>query len=162
VKDDGLTRATSGRTRLVSVTGHVIANHPIAGVGIGSQPLAATQELETRRRAAKNASHTTPLTVLAELGAVGFLLYLAFLAGAARLLWEAFRRDRVFGLGLAACFLVLLLHSLFYSGFFEDPVMWSVLGVAAMLVARSARGDGAADVIPDNSMLGRVEGRWHT
>ncbi len=162
VKDDGLTRATSGRTRLVSVTGHVILNHPIAGVGIGSQPLAATQELETRRRAAKNASHTTPLTVLAELGAVGFLLYLAFLAGAARLLWEAFRRDRVFGLGLAACFLVLLLHSLFYSGFFEDPVMWGVLGVAAMLVARSPRGADAAGVIPDNSLLGRVEGRWHT
>ena len=135
VKGDGLTRATSGRTRLVSVTGHVIANHPIAGVGIGSQPLAAKQELETRRRAAKNASHTTPLTVLAELGAIGFVLYLAFLAGAARLLWEAFRRDRVFGLGLAASFLVLLLHSLFYSGFFEDPVMWGVLGVASMLLA---------------------------
>jgi O-antigen ligase len=162
VKDDGLTRATSGRTRLVSVTGHVIANHPIAGVGIGSQPLAATQELETRRRAAKNASHTTPLTVLAELGAVGFLLYLAFLAGAARLLWEAFRRDRVFGLGLAACFLVLLLHSLFYSGFFEDPVMWGVLGVAAMLVARSTRASVAADAVPESSLLSRVEGRWHT
>jgi hypothetical protein len=75
--------------------------------------------------------------VLAELGAVGFVLYIAFLAGAARLLWEAFRRERLLGLGLAACFLVLLLHSLFYSGFFEDPVMWGVLGVAAMLVAPS-------------------------
>ncbi len=144
VKDDGLTRATSGRTRLVSVTGHVIANHPVAGVGIGSQPLAAKQELETRRRAAKNASHTTPLTVLAELGAIGFVLYLAFLAGAARLLWEGYRRDRVFGLGLAACFLVLLLHSLFYSGFFEDPVMWGVLGVAAMVIATRPSVDASA------------------
>ena len=136
VSEHGIGRATSGRTRLVSVTGHVIANHPVAGVGIGSQPLAAKEELDTRRRASKNASHTTPLTVLAELGAVGFLLYLAFLAGAVRLLWEAFRRDRVFGLGLGVCFLVLFLHSLFYSGFFEDPVMWGVLGVATMLVAR--------------------------
>jgi O-antigen ligase len=144
VKDDGLTRATSGRTRLVSVTGHVIANHPVAGVGIGSQPLAAKQELETRRRAAKNASHTTPLTVLAELGAIGFVLYLAFLAGAARLLWEGYRRDRVFGLGLAACFGVLLLHSLFYSGFFEDPVMWGVLGVAAMVIATRPSVDASA------------------
>jgi len=162
VKDDGLTRATSGRTRLVSVTGHVIANHPIAGVGIGSQPLAAKQELETRRRAAKNASHTTPLTVLAELGAVGFLLYLAFLAGAARLLWEAFRRDRVFGLGLAACFLVLLLHSLFYSGFFEDPVMWGVLGVAAMAIARVPQNAEESPAVPATSLLDRVEARWHT
>jgi hypothetical protein len=138
VADHGISRATSGRTRLVSLTGHVIANHPVAGVGIGSQPLAAKEELDTRRRASKNASHTTPLTVLAELGAVGFLLYLAFLAGAVRLLWEAFRRDRVFGLGLGVCFLVLFLHSLFYSGFFEDPVMWGTLGVATMLVAATA------------------------
>ena len=139
VSEHGIGRATSGRTRLVSVTGHVIANHPVAGVGIGSQPLAAKEELDTRRPASANASHTTPLTVLAELGAVGFLLYVAFLAGAMRLLWEAFRRDRVFGLGLGVCFLVLFLHSLFYSGFFEDPVMWGVLGVAAMLVAAKPR-----------------------
>jgi O-antigen ligase len=162
VKDDGLTRATSGRTRLVSVTGHVIANHPVAGVGIGSQPLAAKQELDTRRRAAKNASHTTPLTVLAELGAVGFLLYLAFLAGAAKLLWEAFRRERLLGLGLAACFFVLLLHSLFYSGFFEDPVLWGVLGVAAMLVARTRGAAGREPSVAAGSLLGRVEARWHT
>ena len=139
VSEHGIARASSGRTRLVSVTGRVIANHPVAGVGIGSQPLAAKEELETRQRASKNASHTTPLTVLAELGAVGFLLYFVFLAGAVRLLWEAFRRDRVFGLGLGVCFLVLFLHSLFYSGFFEDPVMWGVLGVAAMLVAAKPR-----------------------
>ena len=139
VSEHGLGRATSGRTRLVSVTGHVIANHPVAGVGIGSQPLAAKEELETRRRASKNASHTTPLTVLAELGAVGLLLYLALLVGAVRLLWEAFCRERVFGLGLAACFLVLFLHSLFYSGFFEDPMMWGILGVAAMLLAAKPR-----------------------
>ena len=143
VSEHGIGRASSGRTRLVSVTGHVIANHPVAGVGIGSQPLAAKEELDTRRRASKNASHTTPLTVLAEFGAIGFLLYLAFLAGAVRLLWEAFRRDRVFGLGLGACFLVLFLHSLFYSGFFEDPVMWGVLGVAAMLVDDNVEVGGA-------------------
>ena len=70
VSEHGIGRASSGRTRLVSVTGHVIANHPVAGVGIGSQPLAAKEELDTRRRASKNASHTTPLTVLAELDAI--------------------------------------------------------------------------------------------
>ncbi|HEU0304492.1 MAG TPA: O-antigen ligase family protein [Gaiellaceae bacterium] len=135
VSDHGVSRATSGRTQLVSVTARVIENHPVAGVGIGSQPRASKEEVNTRRRASKNASHTTPLTVLAELGAVGFALYLAFLAGAAWLLLKAVRRDRVVGLGLSVCFLVLVLHSLFYSGFFEDPVMWGVLGVAAMLTA---------------------------
>jgi hypothetical protein len=133
--DHGIGRATSGRSRLVSVTTRVIRNHPVAGVGIGSQPLASRQELDTRRRAEKNASHTTPLTVAAELGAIGFVLYLALLAGAVKLLLLAVRRERVAGLGLAVCFLVLVLHSLFYSGFFEDPITWGVLGVAAMLVA---------------------------
>jgi O-antigen ligase len=137
--DHGLGRATSGRTRLVSVTARVIENHPVAGVGIGSQPLASKEEANTRRRASKNASHTTPLTVLAELGAVGFALYLAFLAGAGWLLLQAVRRDRVVGLGLSVCFLVLVLHSLFYSGFFEDPIMWGVLGVAAVLVTSASR-----------------------
>jgi hypothetical protein len=89
----------------------------------------------TRRRAHKNASHTATLTIAAELGAIGVVLYVAFLAGSVKLLLLAIGRHRVAGLGLAVSFLVLVLHSLFYSGFFEDPIMWGVLGVAALLVA---------------------------
>jgi hypothetical protein len=126
-----LRKATSGRSRLVTVTTRVIRNHPLVGVGIGSQPLASSKEAKSRLAARRDASHTTPLTVLAELGAVGFLLYLAFLAAAVRLLFLTARRHRGFGLGLAAAFLVLFLHSLFYSGFFEDPLMWGTLAVAA-------------------------------
>lgn len=133
-KNTGLRRATSGRSRLVSLTTTVIRNHPVVGVGIGSQPLASRREVKTRRPADKNASHTTPLTVFAELGVIGFALYVLFLAGATRLLAEAARRRRALGLGLAAVFLALFLHSLFYSGFFEDPIMWGALAVAALVV----------------------------
>jgi hypothetical protein len=126
-----LRKATSGRSRLVTVTTRVIRNHPLVGVGIGSQPLASSKEAKSRLAARRDASHTTPLTVLAELGVVGFLLYLAFLTAAVRLLFLTARRHRGFGLGLAAAFLVLFLHSLFYSGFFEDPLMWGTLAVAA-------------------------------
>jgi O-antigen ligase len=166
-REDGLGRATAGRSRLLSVTTTVIRNHPVVGVGIGSQPLASKREAETRRRATKNASHTTPLTVLAELGAVGLLLYLAFLAGAVRLLWEAIRKERATGLGLATGFLVLFLHSLFYSGFFEEPVMWGIVGVAAMLVAAPTpvaadlpERASSAPLVADTSLLRRVEARW--
>jgi O-antigen ligase len=160
-RDTGLQRATAGRSRLVSVAGHVIANHPIVGVGIGSQPLAALRELKTRRRAEKNASHTTPLTVLAELGAIGFVLYLAFLAGSVKLLLETTRQRRVVGVGLAVGFAVLFLHSLFYSGFFQDPIMWGILGIASLAVwaTADAAGEGAA---PATSLFSRVESRWHT
>jgi hypothetical protein len=35
------------------------------------------------------------------------------------------------GLGAAAVFLALFVHSLFYSGFFEDPIVWGVMALAA-------------------------------
>ena len=79
----------------------------------------------------RSVSHTTPLTVAAELGIVGLLLYVAILAGAARALDAVRRRDQALGLSLAAVFLALFVHSLAYSGFFEDPITWFVLGAAA-------------------------------
>jgi hypothetical protein len=136
-------RATSDRTRLVSVTTKVIANHPLVGVGVGGQPRASRDEAAPNTLLDRNRSHTTPLTVFAELGVVGFLLYLAFLAAASLAVAQVVRmRNRALGIGLGAVFLVLFVHSLFYAGFFEDPLTWGVLGVAgAALTApvRSAR-----------------------
>jgi hypothetical protein len=60
------------------------------------------------------------------------LAYLAFLVGGAVMLVRTYRRrDHAVGLALAAAFLVLVVHSLFYSGFFEDPLMWGTLAAAA-------------------------------
>ena len=124
-------KATSDRSRRITLTAKVFAHHPIAGVGIGGQPR-ATQKLATHFGPLQNfVSHTTPLTVAAELGIVGLLLYLAALAGAARALDAVRRRHQALGLSLAAVFLALFVHSLAYSGFFEDPITWLVLGIAA-------------------------------
>jgi O-antigen ligase len=109
----------------------VIEHRPIWGVGVGSQPLASHRLAAKKTLISKNASHTTPLTVAAELGLVGFLAYLAFLVTSALLLRDLTRRDRALGLGLAAVFTTLVVHSLFYSGFFEDPVTWGVVALAA-------------------------------
>jgi hypothetical protein len=133
--DHTSTRVTSGRTRLVSVTARVIRDHPLVGVGVGAQPKASHDEAAQRGLDSRDASHTTPLTVAAELGVVGALLYVVLLAGAARVLWETYLRDRALGLGLAAVFLTLFVHSLVYAGFFEDPVTWGTLAVAAAAVA---------------------------
>jgi hypothetical protein len=131
-----LRHATSGRSRLVAVTTRVIRNHPLVGVGVGSQPLASHNEAKTQLGARKDASHTTPLTILAELGALGFAVYVALLVVAARLLARVVReRDRALGFSLAASFVVLVLHSFFYSGFFEDPITWGILGVGAASLA---------------------------
>jgi O-antigen ligase len=133
----------------VSVTGRVIVNHPLAGVGVGSQPLASHNEEHTRLVARKDASHTTPLTVLAELGLFGFAVYVWLLVVAVRLLQRVIReRDRALGFSLAASFLVLVLHSFFYSGFFEDPITWGVLGVAAASLVGLAV-SGSAELVPE-------------
>ena len=127
---------TSGRSRLVSVTLDAFEARPLTGVGIGGQPEAST-ERSGRGSPSRNASHTTPLTVLAELGLVGFAIY-AWLVGAVTwALWLVARRDRVFGVGLAAGFGALVVHSVLYAGFFEDPLTWGVLGVASAGLAAS-------------------------
>jgi O-antigen ligase len=109
----------------------VFTNHPLAGVGIGGQPQASKEEAKTQLSARRDRSHTTPLTVAAELGIVGLLVYGALMAAATRLLFLLTRARRALGLGAAAVFLALFVHSLFYAGFFEDPIVWGVVAVAA-------------------------------
>ncbi|HUG64849.1 MAG TPA: O-antigen ligase family protein [Gaiellaceae bacterium] len=128
---------TSGRSRLVDITYEAFKLRPAAGVGIGGQP-AASAEAIGRRSARRNASHTTPLTVLAELGVVGFGLYGWLLAAIAVALLRIARVERAFALGLAAVLTVLFVHSLLYAGFFEDPLTWGAIGLVAALLARVA------------------------
>ena len=127
---------TSGRSRLVSITVDAFKLRPAVGVGIGGQPQASA-DANGRRTPKRSASHTTPLTVLAELGVVGFTLYLWALAAIGWALARVVRVDRLFGLGLAAVFLVIFVHSLLYAGFFEDPLTWGVVGLAAAVLAAS-------------------------
>jgi putative inorganic carbon (hco3(-)) transporter len=146
VHNDSARKSTSDRSRLVAVTWRVFRNHPLAGVGVGAQPKASREEAARRLTASRNHSHTTPLTVAAELGIVGILAYVAFLAAAAWALFSVTNRDRALGLGLAAVFVTLLVHSLFYSGFFEDPITWGLLALAgAALAAYPLRGAVPSD-----------------
>jgi hypothetical protein len=137
---------TSGRSRLVDITYEAFRLRPVAGVGIGGQP-AASAEAIGRKSPKRNASHTTPLTVLAELGAVGFLLYAWLLAAVSWALASIARMQPLFALGLAAVLSVLFVHSLLYAGFFEDPLTWGAIGLTAALLARvSVRSEDEAGV----------------
>ena len=131
------TRLTSGRTALVEDTWRLAVAHPLAGVGIASQPTATRKQVDGTVDA-RGVSHTAPLTVMAEFGVGGAVLYIAFLAGAARLIWLVKGRDEVLGLSLLAAATVLFVHSLFYGVFFEDPLVWAVLGVATAAWSRPA------------------------
>ncbi len=133
---DDLRRETSDRSDRVSQTVAVIGEDPVLGVGVGGQPKASREAADSSKPTADFVSHTTPLTVAAELGIAGVIAYLALLVGGARTIRSVIRRDRAFGLALGASFLVLFVHSLFYPGFLEDPLTWLVLGLACAHVAQ--------------------------
>ena len=54
-----------------------------------------------------------------------------FLAGALRTIDAVRRRDLALGLTIGAVFVALFVHSLFYSGFVEDPITWVAVALAA-------------------------------
>jgi O-antigen ligase len=127
---------TSGRSRLVEVTLEAFRERPLAGVGIGGQPRASSEIVE-KGSPSRNASHTTPLTILAELGVIGFALYAWLLAATGWGIYLIGRRDRALGIGLGAILGALVVHSFLYAGFFEDPLTWGVVGLAAAALARA-------------------------
>jgi O-antigen ligase len=136
---ESLNRITSDRTNRVEDAVRVIKEHPLAGVGIGGQPRASRRLARSERPTPNFVSHTTPLTVFAELGVIGLVLYTSLLAGGAWLIVQVRRRDEALGLGLGAAVIGLFVHALFYSGFLEDPLTWFVIAVAAAYSSQPVR-----------------------
>jgi hypothetical protein len=131
VRDEGAQRATSDRSRRAAVTIEVVRDHPFVGVGVGGQPRASHERSDQPAPLSRFVSHTTPLTIAADLGLLGLALYAALLAGAVVSIAAVRRRHAALGVSLAAALLALFVHALFYSGFVEDPITWVVLGIAA-------------------------------
>jgi O-antigen ligase len=140
---DGLSlnRITSDRTDRVEDTLRVVEDEPIIGVGIGGQPRASRELAGSDQPTPNFVSHTTPLTVFAELGVIGLALYVWLLTGGVRMILAVRRGDEALGLALLAAFIGLFVHALFYSGFLEDPITWFVLAVGAGHLAWHARRD---------------------
>jgi O-antigen ligase/polysaccharide polymerase Wzy-like membrane protein len=146
----GLNKATGGRATLIVVGIKIAKAHALRGVGLGGFERAYSKR--TGRTARQSASHATPVTVAAEGGAPGFLLYV-WLVGA--LLLAAYRRinHAAYGtLTLAAglSLLAIVVHSLAYADFFEDPTTWGLIGLVALasplrVRAREARPVAVAD-----------------
>jgi hypothetical protein len=136
---DSLNKITSDRTNRVEDAVRVIEKHPAVGVGIGGQPRASRLLAGSERPTPNFVSHTTPLTVFAELGAIGLALYAWLLVAGGWMILRVRRRDEALGLALGAAFVGLFVHALFYSGFLEDPLTWFVIALAAAHCAQPAR-----------------------
>jgi O-antigen ligase len=123
---------TSGRSRLAEDGMRVIRHHPLNGAGLGGFARAALAGSAHPGRTKTAASHTTPLTVLAELGPLGLAAYLALIGSIA---WAALRAgpDRDLRLVLAAALAAVLTSSLFYNAYFEDPASWILTALICAL-----------------------------
>ena len=157
--------ATSGRGTLVRRGLHIAVHHPVAGVGLGGfkhayADLAGLKGKEPNAAA----SHTTPVTVAAEGGIVGFALYAWLLVAALLLAFRRFVRDLpgLTALALGLVLTAIAVHSLFYSAFFEDPTVWAAIGLAAALPRRRDERSEAPqldrEVEPQRQQDQRVDG----
>jgi O-antigen ligase len=125
--------ATSGRTKLISGGLELFAEEPLYGYGAGSFETEYKRHGRTRDAAnATSASHTIPITVAAEQGILGLIVYVALLIAAFAVLYRGAGRSPP-RIALAACFAALVLHTWTYADFLEDPVTWTLLGIGVAL-----------------------------
>lgn len=123
-----------GRFRLVEGGVDLWRQEPVVGVGLGafSERYRESRPQKEQARTRVFISHTAPLTVLAELGVIGFGLFAVLCLTTLVVLWRSSRRDRD-GTGWAqwtilAILVGIFVHGLLYSGVFEDPYVWALLG----------------------------------
>jgi hypothetical protein len=141
LRGNSANRVSDERSHLIRLGWRVIRNHPLLGAGLSGLPRAAVAGTAHPFRVKGAASHTTPVTVAAELGPIGFLLYLWVLGA----LTSAGVRIRAAGpvpRVLLAALIAIFASSLFYDSFFEDPTMWLLAGFLAgtsMAAAGAAR-----------------------
>jgi O-antigen ligase len=132
---------TGGRANLVSGGLDLFARRPLWGYGAGSFPRAYREHAATKK-APVSVSHTEPVTVAAEQGLIGLAAYLALLLTA---IWAMAAglptRERavVARVAVLAAFVALLVHTMAYAGFYEDPITWVLLAAAASLAATPVR-----------------------
>ncbi|MEX2107542.1 MAG: O-antigen ligase family protein [Solirubrobacterales bacterium] len=156
---------TSGRANLASGGVDLFAQRPLWGYGAGSFPTAYREHVATKK-APVSVSHTEPVTVAAEQGLIGLVAYTALLVTALLTMASKLRSpptgpvaedvsssSRAAGddpsstppvgrAAVLAAFVALLVHTMAYAGFYEDPITWTLLAVGASLAAMPTVRDG--------------------
>jgi O-antigen ligase len=125
---------SSGRVTLIKGGLELARDRPVWGYGSGSfQNEFAQRYLDVDEPEGGAISHSEPVTVAAEQGGLGLIVYGALvLTGLVALLGAAPLIPAPRG-ALVACFVAMIVHSLAYAGFLSDPVTWGLLGVGLAL-----------------------------
>jgi putative inorganic carbon (HCO3(-)) transporter len=132
--NQGANGVSSGRASLVSGGLRLFGKRPLWGWGSGA--FVRQYRRHNPHAGVLAASHTIAVTIAAEQGLIGLLVYFALVIAAVVALLRGARTDPA-RTAIAAAFVALVFHSWLYADFLEDPVTWALLGVGAAL-ARAA------------------------
>jgi O-antigen ligase len=145
--DQSTDAVTSGRSTLVRGGVELFTSRPVLGWGAGSFKNEYRRQEKSSNARASAASHTIPITVAAEQGAAGLALYLALIVVAIAGLLRGTRAS-VARAAVAAAFVALVVHTLLYAAFLEDPLAWVLLalGTALAPAARPEAGPAPAEL----------------
>ncbi|HWT23405.1 MAG TPA: O-antigen ligase family protein [Solirubrobacteraceae bacterium] len=135
--------ATSGRYELVQGGLELAGDRPLLGWGAGAFAEEYDRHADAGTPPAVSASHTIPITVAAEQGIVGLLVYLALLVVALRqLLHDA--TGNPYRAVVAAAVVAIVVHTWAYAAFLEDPLIWTLLAIGTALARPRPTADNAA------------------
>jgi putative inorganic carbon (HCO3(-)) transporter len=153
--NQGLNGASSGRPGLVSGGIDLFAARPLWGYGSGSFE---TEYSDHHQKVGQtlSASHTIPVTIAAEQGLIGEIVYVALVLAALAVLLRRCRADPA-RVAIAATFLALLFHTLLYADFLEDPITWTLLAIGSALALRPPGGgvEGDGELLAGDRQLER-------
>jgi O-antigen ligase len=132
---DGSADAVSGgRWSLVRGGVELAAERPVEGWGSAAFKTEYREHQKASSERASAASHTIPITVAAEQGLGGLALYLALVVVALGVLLRG-ARGSIARAAVAAAFVALVVHTLLYAAFLEDPLAWALLAVGSALAS---------------------------
>jgi O-antigen ligase len=126
----------------------LFADRPLEGFGSGS--FETEYHKHNPASGPLTASHTTPVTIAAEQGVIGELSYVAFVVVALVVLVRGARCNPARA-AVAAAFVALLVHTMVYADFLEDPATWALLAVGVAL-ARSPTAQEVTDPVPATAL----------
>lgn len=129
---DRINIITGGRANLVEGGAELFSERPIWGYGSGSFQRAYKDHREDKDVPVSE-SHTEPITVAAEQGLIGLVAYFALILVALQTLGKGIWSAGAARAAVLAAFVALLVHTLSYAGFFDDPITWVLLAIGASL-----------------------------
>jgi O-antigen ligase len=133
--NQGLNGVSSGRGSVLAGGLRLFEDRPAWGFGSGS--FEREYRLRNPQPSLTAASHTIPITVAAEQGVIGELAYVSLVVVAFAVLIRGARADPVRA-AVAAAFAALVVHTMLYADFLEDPFTWALLGIGAALARARA------------------------